>query len=136
MPPDAPESTTRRDRRNIRRNTWLLVVWVASMVAARQSLRRDLLTPGGVAWLVAILPLVLGALVVWSYVRFVREADELQRAIQLNALAVSFGVTVVASLAYPALQLVGAPASGATVFTALGVLLYLGGVSLGTWRYR
>jgi hypothetical protein len=137
MPFDTPESATPRDRRNIRRNTWLLVAWVVSMEATLQVSRRDLLPEGAASWLAATLPALLGGLVIWSYMRFVREADELQRTIQLNALAVSFGATiVVAILAYPALQIVGAPDMAPKWFAALGIFLYLGGVSHGTWRYR
>lgn len=65
-----------------------------------------------------------------------READELQRGIQLQALAVGFGVTIVALMTYPALELVGVPALAPRWFAALGMLLHLGGVGRSVWRYR
>ena len=135
MPAHMPENMTPRDRRNVRRNACAVVAWVVSMEGTAQVFRRDLLPTGAVSWLAAALPALVGALVIWSYVRFIQEADELQRRIQLNALAVGFGVTVVGVMAYPALQLVGAPDLAPKWFAALGIFLYLGGVSVATWRY-
>ena len=97
---------------------------------------RPLVAPGMLTWLIAIVPVVCGVLVIRSYVRFVREADELQRSIQLNALAISFGITIVTMSTYPAMAQVGAPGLEHTEFAALGIFLYLGLATLGTYRYR
>jgi len=136
MPVETPDHMTPRDRRNVRRNNWLLVAWVACMGGTAQLFRQGLVPTGAVSWFAAALPAIIGGLVIRSYVRFVREADELNRGIQLRALAVSFGVTIVAIMTYPALQFVGVPDLSPQWFAALGIFLYLGGVSLGSWQYR
>lgn len=71
--------------------TWLGVNWAIST---------DLLGQGAPATLASIVPAVLGIGTVLAYRRFLREADELRRKIELDALAVAFGVGLVGSLTY------------------------------------
>jgi len=49
---------------------------------------------GPAAWALAALTVVPGVIGVHAYIRFLREADELLRKIQLEALAIAFGVGV------------------------------------------
>lgn len=59
---------------------------------------------------VALLPMLPLALVPVAVVRLLRDLDELQRRIQLEALAVAFAAGSLLTLAYGFLQLAGAPA--------------------------
>jgi hypothetical protein len=80
---------------------------------------------------VALLPTLLGAAVVWSYVTFIRRADELLRKIHLEALALGFGAGVVFMLGYRLFERAGAPELDVSdpilvmmlVFTAAQLLL-------------
>jgi hypothetical protein len=85
---------------------------------------------------VLALPIVVGAVVVWSFARYLREADELQRGIQLNALALGFGVTFIWVTTYTALQGVGALKLDLRFLMSPGFFVYLLGVLYGRWHYR
>ena len=57
------------------------------------------------AWSVAILPDALGIGALLAYVRFLQRADELMQRIQLEGLALGFGVGVVFATGYQLLAL-------------------------------
>jgi hypothetical protein len=127
-------SRTPRDRRNLLWIGLIQMVWVACLVA-NGSAFQHLLT-GPIRVFVALLPMAAGALVVWSYARFVRHADDLQKAIQLNGLAIGFGVCVVFTLAYPALERLGLPHLESNHFMAVGVFAYFLATAAASIRYR
>jgi hypothetical protein len=127
-------SRTPRDQRNLRRTGILQMVWVACLIANNAS--HQYLFTGPLRVCVALLPLAVGALVVWSYAHFVRHADDLQKAIQLNALAIGFGVSVVFTLAYPAIERLGLPHLEPNHFMAVGVLTYLLATAVYSIRYE
>lgn len=89
------EGLCARDRRNaglLRR--WTLV-WAFSFVIASLFLGPSADGPASVSpWLngIVAVPLVAGALMIRSYLRFLSEADELVRLILLRAAAGGFGV--------------------------------------------
>ena len=86
---------TPRDRRNQQRTLIWLLVWVVSWVVANIAIKEawaaDWLPPA----LYAVIPTILGVVMMLAYWKFLREADELQRKIQLEALAIGFGAGVV-----------------------------------------
>ena len=68
-----------------------------------------------------------------AFRRFLREADELQRRIQLEALALGFGAAVVGAAAYRLLERAGATdVSDVIMILAVG---YSVGVIAGQRRY-
>jgi hypothetical protein len=87
-------------------------------------------------WLVAALPLFVGAGGNWSWFRYLREADELQRRIQLNALAFGFCVTYFWIVSYTVLVAAGAPTLEAGRHVAPGLFAYWLAVLYGKWQYR
>jgi hypothetical protein len=127
--------STARDWRNQKRLLWTLFGWSLCFVGGSFLLSRELLPAGPLRWLVAVVPTVVGAAAMLAYARFLREADELQRMIQLQALAVGFGATWLAITGYELLERVGAPPADAGNF----VLVLAGGYSisvvLGRRRY-
>ena len=84
---------TANDRRNVRRyNAWMLgwmVLWASTLLLIGKAG-----LSGPIAWVLAALTVVPGLIGVSAYIRFLREADELLRKIQLEALAIAFGVGV------------------------------------------
>lgn len=128
------KSQTPRDRRNLRWIAIIQVIWLACLIANGTAFRPHLTEP--VRVLLALLPLVAGALVIWSYTRFVRDADDLQKAIQLSALAIGFGVSVVFTLAYPPLERIGWPHLESNHFAGIGVLAYALAIAFYSIRYE
>ena len=68
--------------------------------------------------------------------RFLREADELQRTIQLQALALGFGAGFFALPGYRIFERLGAPAADIADFTMVMAFFYVIGAFLGWRRYR
>lgn len=100
---------TPTDRRNSRRfNAWALA-WMTTFVLASLALSRQLVPAGPLRLAAALVPTALGLVVVWAYLRFLREADELVRKVQLEGAALGFGVGVVFMIGYRLLERVGAP---------------------------
>jgi ABC-type tungstate transport system substrate-binding protein len=91
---------TPRDLRNSRRILYWLIAWMATWLGANLAVSYDILDQGLPATLAASVSLGLGIGCVFAYRRFLREADELRRKIELDALAVAFGVGVVGGLSY------------------------------------
>lgn len=90
------------------------------------------------AWwnvLVALLPVVPGAIVVIVALRFLSRLDELQRKIQFEALAFGFGATAILTFCYGSLQNVGFPDLSWTWIWPLMALLWLVGLIIATRRY-
>ena len=128
--------TTPRDRRNQLRVMWALGAWALSFTGVSQLIKRDLLPGGPIPWLLAVLPCVLGVVVLFAYGRFLREADELQKIIQLQALALGFGGTYFVLTSYRVFQRLGAPTAGIDDATLLMVILYSIAIIVGWRRYR
>ena len=95
---------TPRDRRN---QQWALIwlfSWSLAWVAASLALKEGWVAAGVPSVAVAVLPTILGVGMMIAYWKFVRQADELQRKIQLDALALGFGTGVVGAVAYQLLE--------------------------------
>jgi hypothetical protein len=125
---------TPRDKRNLRWVSIIQVVWVICLIA-NGSAFQDLFT-APFRTLLAWLPLAVGAVFIWSYVRFIRQADDLQKMIQLTALAIGFGVSAVFTLAYPPLERLGLPHLEPNHYTGIGVLTYLFATAFYSFRYE
>lgn len=143
MNTDSPESfwarcrdTTQRDLRNSLRILAALLAWAVCFVGGSQLIKRGLLPAGVVSWAVAALATVAGIVVLVAYARYLREADELHRMIQLQALALGFGGTFVAIAGYRVFERAGAPAIDVADYTLVMVILYSIGLVVGWWRYR
>jgi hypothetical protein len=113
-----------------------LAAWAALFVAASQLIKRDLLPAGAIPWVVAALPTVAGAFVILAYARFLREADELQRTVQLRALALGFGGGWFVMTGYRIFERLGAPPADGADFTLALAVCYSIGILLGWRRYR
>ena len=125
-----------RDRANQRRIVWTTLAWAVAFVGVSWAIKHDVLAKGPLLWALAVVPAVLGFAVVFAYSRFLREADELQRLIQLNALALGFGGGLFAFYAYRVFERLGAPQVGLEDATLIMIALYVLGIILGGRRYR
>lgn len=100
---------TPRDRRNQWRFVVILLSWALSFVIAIYLLRNDWVTSLTAGTALALIPIALGLLALLTYLKFLREADEMTRRIQLEALAIGFGAGAIYTLGYPALEAAGWP---------------------------
>lgn len=127
---------TPRDWRNLRRLLWLILAWAVSFVGGVQMISRGLMPTGTIAWLAAALPMVIAVFVLIAYGRFLRDTDELNRLIQLQALALGFGGGWFAVAGYRVFELLGAPPIDQGSVVLIMAVLYSIGVVLGRVRYR
>lgn len=126
---------TRRDARNERRfNAWTFSSGLA-YIGATAAWRWRSSVPGALAWLLTSAALLLAIQAIRSYLVFLREADELLRRIQTEALALGFGAGAVFSLFYPLLESLGAPRLDPLATTVVMMLSWSAGSWLGTRRY-
>jgi hypothetical protein len=95
-----PCQTTERDRRNQRRIIGWSFAWTLCWVAGALAIDNGWLAAGAAGVAAAVLSALLGVAMLLAYWRFLREADELRRKIEVEALALAFGVGLVGGIAY------------------------------------
>lgn len=111
--------------------------WVASQALAVFG-SEFLWTSTWVTVLTVVLNLVFGAGLIWTFIGWLNELDEMQKRIHLEALALALGVGVVGGLAFSLLDitnLISFDAEISIVVVAIS-LSYIGGIVAGTCRYR
>ena len=112
------------------------MAWMGSYVAVTVLFKTHVLLPGGASYLLALLPSVLGVVGIWSYIRFLRDADGMQRKIQLEALALGFGAGSLAMMGYRLLERAGAPPIDPSDPFLVMIVFWGVGMRLATRRYR
>lgn len=127
---------TPHDRRNqITLLRWILGFGITFLAAVWLS-ETGRVGDGGPGIGLALVPSAFAAGAIWSYMRYVREADELARTIQLQAIATGFGVTIGFLVLYPLFEQAGAPAAGLYEAAVIGMCAFAGGELIATARYR
>lgn len=125
---------TARDRRNSWRFTGWLFAWMVGFVSVAYALRAGVLPVGLWTYLAIAGSTALGVVAVLAYVRFVREADELQRKIQLEALGLGVAGAFVAEFAFSLIERAGIMDVDSESFLVMCVC-YAVGLFLGARRY-
>ncbi len=127
---------TEADQRNIRAIWIWSFIWAAGFSAAMIALSSSQQLRGPLAWLLAMTPIALGVPLVNTLLRFLREADEFTRKVQLEGIAIGFGAGSVFCMGYHLLERVGAPALP-MVFALLPMMFgWAIGSFLVAFRYR
>lgn len=92
----------------------------------------------GDAWqtVIALAPAVPGFLFVVALAQAIVALDELQRRIQVEALAIGFGITALVTLSVGLLGLAGTPQPNWMNVTALMSFAWLAGKLWTRWKYR
>ena len=112
------------------------LLWALLYTGATFLITSELLPSGPIPWLVGAVPTFAAVLVLFQYTRFLREADELQRLIQLQALALGFGGGFFVICSYSTFVHLGAPDVDDAIIVTVMPLLYVAGILIGTRRYR
>lgn len=133
---EACGDTTPRDRRNLRWVLWVFVGWAVVFLGVTLVIRKELLPTGPLLWLLATLPAIIAIGGIAAYVRFLRQADELQRVIHLRAMALGFGAVWLVNTCYPPFERLGAPVIDAGLLVVVMGLAYAFGMVLGSRRFR
>ena len=138
----APQPSPQRSRtalRGVRRE--LLVAgsflgWAVCFTIAMRMLRSGMVADAPLTWIVAAAPSLAAIGVLVGYTRYLRAIDELQRLIQLQALAWGFGGGFFAICGYLPFVLLGAPALDAATATTVLAVVFSMATLAGAWRYR
>ena len=126
---------TARDKRNLKRFAATMFVWAIVFTGA-DWVQENRDVSDGLAWALAVLPLLPAIAVFAAFIKFLRETDEMVRRVHMNGLAVGFGAGafVVMGIQPPAIA-DGTSFDKELVFAAMAV-----GMAAGTlWsarRYR
>jgi hypothetical protein len=100
---------TATDRHNYSIFTAWFVGWAVTFLACTIVVDGGVVPAGAASWLVAMAPNILAIATVLAYVRFLRDSDELMGRIQLEGLALGFGVGLFFAMGYRLLERAGAP---------------------------
>jgi len=130
------DGETPQDRRSRRRFVAFSLAWAICFTGASFLLGRNLLPEGPTSWIVAALPTVAAGFLLLAFGRFLRDTDEFQRLIQLQALALGFGGSFFLLTGYQVFEQVGAPAADLSDVGLVMPLLYMVGILLGRRRYQ
>ncbi len=131
-------STTPKDFRNSVVLGGTIIAWALASAGSLLLLDRfeSLVPDGPISWAIASLPTVLGVALVVVFTRYLRETDELQRTLQLQAVAIAFGGTYFAFAAYGAFEPLGAPPATFDHYFVVVCAVY-SSISFLNWRrYR
>jgi hypothetical protein len=127
---------TDADDRNIKVFSGWCFLWAVGFVLALslvKSFREEL---GPISWAVALVPIVSGFPVMRAFLRYLREADEFTRKIQLEGIAMGFGAGFLFVMGYYTLQQFGAPSLPIVVAVVPMTLGWAVGSLLVASRYR
>ncbi|WP_394229751.1 hypothetical protein [Shewanella colwelliana] len=125
-----------RDIKNANKVNLLALMWAGSLVLTTYLLK---LTPVPATWLIAtlfILHSIIGILMTLAFKRFLTQLDEMERKIQLDALALAVGVTIVGFSSYSVLDIANIlPDLKASYLIVTLAITYMVGIISGRVRY-
>lgn len=127
---------TKADRRNQYRFCIWLFAWALSHVGFTFILKEDIVSDGSQSWLVITVSALLAAQAVRSYLRFLRETDELTRLIQLEGLAFGFTAGAAFALLYSLLLEAGWSDPGISSVVVVMMVGWSLGQLFAAWRYQ
>ena len=130
------EFEARNANASIRLLLWS-IVWVGSLILVDKAIlygwhTSQVISAGGV-----LLNAALGLCVIWTFLRYLRLMDEMQRKIQLQALAFAMGIGLVGSHSYSLLVTAGFvtdPEVSDIILLMTGT--YVAGLAIGQFRHR
>ena len=128
------------DSRSIRDNLVLvawLFAWMAALTVADKSALYDWWSAEWLTFLAIAIHVLIGIGMIFRFMAMLRNMDDLQRRIQLEALSMALGISLVGCAAYSLLVTWGyiVDEEVSDIFILMCVS-YSVSVLLGVWRYR
>ena len=126
--------------RDLKNNIRLLIsglIWLSTFAVAVFGIKNGWISPGYPSYIAIAIQVLTGLGMLWAFRRLIIEMDDLQRKIQLDALALSLGITVFSTLTYDLLEkaaIVSEVKASNIIF--LISFTYIAGVIIGNLRYR
>jgi hypothetical protein len=127
---------TEADDRNLKAFNGWCFLWAAGFVLVVFLVKNFGDALGPIPWVLALVPIALSFPVMRAFLRYLRQADEFTRMVQLEGIAMGYGAGFLFGMGYYTLQQFGAPPLpiiGVVVPMALGWAL---GSLLVASRYR
>ncbi|MBW8185096.1 hypothetical protein [Shewanella nanhaiensis] len=125
-----------RDIKNANKVNILALLWAISLILTSYLSTQAWFTEIPIA-IAFLLHTGIGITMIFSYRHFLIELDEMERKIQLDALALSVGVTIISFSSYSILDKNGIlPELDSAYLIALMALTYMVGIISGRLRYR
>lgn len=127
---------TEADDRNIKVFSLWCFLWAVGFCLTVYVVKKFPDALGPVAWALALVPIALGIPALRAFLRFLREADEFTRKIQLEGISLGFGAGFLFGMGYYTLQQFGAPPLPIIVATVPMAFGWALGSLLVASRYR
>jgi len=118
----------------VRRLIFSAILFFAVLLGSFAILQEE--TDKNLSYLLAIAPSVPGIFFVYTIGSAIASLDELQRRIQIEAIAIGFAITVVITLSYGLLGLVDVPQPNLIYVSFLLILSWGVGKLWTMWKYR
>ena len=129
-------SATETDRKNQRHIVAWSVVWILPFLATNFAIESSWIESDTLALAATIGVTALGLGVLFAYRKFLSNADELMRKVQLDALALTVGVGVVAGFSYTLLESASIVGNAEAMnLVMVMVVTYITGVVVGLRRF-
>lgn len=126
----------KRDLKNANRVNLLALLWAGTLLLSTYLIENQSLSTGIVTMLFSLHSLI-GIFMLVSYRHFLVQLDEMERKVQLDALALSVGVTIIFFSSYSILANSAiVPTLNAAYLIALMALTYMFGIIKGRINYR
>ena len=112
-------------------------VWIASLVLVDKNILYQFY-PSEILTIIGIgINVVLGVVMIFAFIRYLKAMDELQQKIQLDALAFALGLSLVGTVCYSLLVTAGyVTDEEVTDIIMIMVFSHMLGLLLGNLRYR
>ena len=122
-------SGTAKDYNNQRKIIRWSLAWAGALIGATWLIETFEGLTGGVSWVIALIPIATSIGALMAYLVFLRNADEMQRRMQIEGLAVGFGGGWFFAISYQVLERAGAPELSITAL----ILVMTGAWMVGQW---
>ncbi len=129
-------ASTETDKANSVRVVWWSLAWTTAWVGTTLAIRKEMFSSDYISIGLILLTALLGIGLLFAYRRFLAEADELRRRIELEGMAVGAGVALVGGVTWYLLDQVGMITSAEiTDVVVIACLSYCLAVLNGHRRY-
>jgi len=127
-------------KRELKNSLWLFIsgiIWLVALAVAVFGIKNEWFASGYPTYIAIAVQALAGFGMFWAFRRLITEMDEMQRKIQLDALALSLGITIFATITYDVLE----KASIVSEINTSNIIFlisftYIAGVIVGNLRYR